>query len=177
MPKINNYAFIDGANLHFTYENIDWEIDYQKLRNHLKNKLGVTVAHYFIGKSPIYEDIYEKLASYDFNIRLKEPSIYNTEEEKCPHCNEIITSKMTEHKSDCDSFMTMQVMSDFHLYDRAVIITSDGDYDELVKMLLRQDKLRMVFAPCRKGCSKLLKRAAGDKIAFMDDFKSELEKI
>jgi hypothetical protein len=44
-------------------------------------------------------------------------------------------------------------------------------------MLLRDDKLRMVFLPCREGCSKLLKKVATDKIAFIDDFKNDLEKI
>jgi hypothetical protein len=35
----------------------------------------------------------------------------------------------------------------------------------------------MVFAPYRKGCSKLLKKVAVDKIAFIDDFRDDLEKI
>ena len=68
-------------------------------------------------------------------------------------------------------------MADMDTFTKAVIITSDGDFDELVKMLIRQNKLRMVFAPCRDGCSKLLRRVAVDKIAFVDDFKQDLEKI
>jgi len=68
-------------------------------------------------------------------------------------------------------------MSDLKLFDKAVLITSDGDFDELVKMLLRIDKLRMIFAPCREGCSKLLKKAAMDKIAYIDDRRSDLEQI
>ena len=59
----------------------------------------------------------------------------------------------------------------------AVIITSDGDFDELVKMLLRKEKLRMVFAPCRNGCSKLLRKVAVDKIGFIDDLRTALEKV
>ena len=72
--------------------------------------------------------------------------------------------------------MTLTVISNLNLFDKAVLITSDGDFDELVKMLLRDDKLRMVFAPCREGCSKLLKKVAIDKITFIDDFKNDLEK-
>jgi hypothetical protein len=34
----------------------------------------------------------------------------------------------------------------------------------------------MVFAPCKDGCSGLLMSAARGKIAFIDDFRSELEK-
>jgi hypothetical protein len=42
---------------------------------------------------------------------------------------------------------------------------------------VREEKLRIVFAPCRNGCSKLLKKVAIDKIAFIDDFRDALEKI
>ena len=85
MPRAYNYAFIDGANLHFTYENLDWKLDYQKLRNHLKKKLYVSVAYYFIGKSEEYRDIYTTLETCDYIIRLKDPSPYITDEEYCPY--------------------------------------------------------------------------------------------
>jgi uncharacterized LabA/DUF88 family protein len=177
MHGVNNFAFIDGANLHLTYEYLDWKLDYQKLRNYLKKKLDVVVAYYFIGKVKENEVIYTTLESYDYTVKLKDPSPYMTEEEDCPHCKRVIAPKMLRHKSDCDSFMTLQVMSDLSIYDKAVLITSDGDFDNLVKKLLLQDKLRMVFAPCKDGCSWLLRSAAQGRIAFIDDYRNELEKI
>ena len=60
---------------------------------------------------------------------------------------------------------------------RGLYVNGDGDFDELVKSLVREEKLRIVFAPCRNGCSKLLKKVAIDKIAFIDDFRDALEKI
>ena len=177
MPRYNNYAYIDGANLHYTYENLDWQIDYQKLIDHLRTKYGVIVAHYFLGKTPNNKSIRDKLISYGYNIKLKEPSPYKTEEEVCPYCNEVIKKSEVRYKADVDSYLTMQVLSDINDFDKAVIISSDGDYDELVKRLARQNKLRMVFAPCRDGCSKLLQKAAVDKIAYIDDYKDSLEKI
>ena len=176
MPRYNNYAFIDGANLHYTYENKDWRVDYQKLLDYLNKKFGVIIAHYFIGKTPSNKPISNKLSSYDYNIKLKDPSWYDTEEEMCPHCGEIVKPSEERYKADVDSYLTLQVMSDINNFDKAVLITSDGDFDELVKRLVRQDKLRMVFAPCKEGCSKLLKRAAVDKIAFIDEYRADLEK-
>jgi uncharacterized LabA/DUF88 family protein len=177
MHGANNFAFIDGANLHFTYENLGWKLDYQKLRNYLKKKLGVVVAYYFIGKLQEYEDIYTTLESYDYTIKLKDPSPYTTEEEFCPYCRRVIAPKMSKNKCDCDSFLTLQAMSDFDMYNKAVIITSDGDFDNLVKRLLQRDKLRMVFSPCKAGCSWLLRSAAKGRIAFIDEYRNELEKI
>lgn len=176
MPRACNFAFIDGANLHFTYENLDWKLDYQKLRNYLGKKLDVSVAYYFIGKIKEYEDIYTTLETYGYVIKLKDPSPYISEEEYCPYCNKVIAPELRRYKSDCDSFITLQIMLDSHIYDKAIIITSDGDFDNLVKRLLLQDKLRMVFAPCREGCSWLLRSAARGRIAFIDDYRQELEK-
>jgi len=177
MGKISNFAFIDGANLHFTYENLTWKLDYQKLLNHLRKRLNVNVAYYFIGKIKENNDLYTTLEEYGYTLKLKEPSPYTTEEEYCPYCSKLIVPETTKSKSDCDSFMTLQVLEDLHIYDQAVLITSDGDFDNLVKMLLRKNKLRMVFAPCKEGCSWLLRSAAKGRIAFIDDFKDELEKI
>jgi uncharacterized LabA/DUF88 family protein len=177
MPRYNNYAYIDGANLHYTYENIDWEIDYKKLIELLKVKYEVIIAHYFIGNTPATKPISDKLTSYGYNIKLKDPSPYTSEGIICSKCGEILEEPETRYKADVDSYLTMQVMTDFSDFNKAVIISSDGDYDELVKRLVRLNKLRIVFAPCREGCSKLLKRAAVDKIAYMDDFKEILEKV
>jgi hypothetical protein len=177
MARFNNYAFIDGANLHLTYENIEWKLDYQKLRNYLQKKLDVTVAYYFIGNTDENSDIYKALDSYGYDIKLKEPSPYKIKAVDCPHCQKTITPEIQRFKSDCDSLMTLQVMSDLNLFDKAIIITSDGDFDNLIKKLLQLDKLSMVFAPCKAGCSWLLKSASRGRIAFVDDYRKELEKI
>jgi uncharacterized LabA/DUF88 family protein len=177
MPRYNNYAFIDGANLHLTYESLDWKLDYQKLMNYLRRKLEVGIAYYFVGRLKENEDIYTKLDSYGYTVKLKEPSIYMTEEEYCPYCDKVIAPEIFKHKSDCDSLLTLQVLADSHLYSQAILITSDGDFDNLVKRLLLQNKLRLVFAPCKDGCSNLLLSAARGRIAFIDDFRNELEKI
>jgi len=177
VSRAYNYAFIDGTNLHLTYENLGWRLDYRKLLDHLRAKYNVTIAHYFIGKTTSTQAIYNKLDSYGYNIKLKDPSPYFKKEEVCPHCGKVVTPSEEKYKADIDSYLTMQVMSDMDDFDKAILITSDGDFDELVKRLLRRDKLRMVFAPCRDGCSKLLKRAAVDKIAYIDDFRADLELI
>jgi len=176
VSRAYNFAFIDGANLHLTYENLDWELDYQKLRNYLEKKLDVIVAYYFIGRTEQNKDIYAKLETYGYTSKLKEPSPYIAEEEYCPHCKKLIKPAMQKYKSDCDSFMTLQIILDAHIYDRAVLITSDGDFDNLVKWLVLKDKLKLVFAPCRDGCSWLLKSVAKGRIGFIDDHRAELEK-
>jgi len=177
MPRYNNYAFIDGANLHITYEYLDWKLDYEKLLTYLRKRLNVGVAYYFIGKTPNNQDLYANLDSFGYTVRLKEPSPFITADEVCPDCGKIITPAMQRYKADVDSYLTLQVMSDINDFNQAVLISSDGDYDNLVKRLVNQDKLRLVFAPCKTGCSWLLKSIAHGKIAFIDDYRSEMEKV
>jgi uncharacterized LabA/DUF88 family protein len=177
MPNICNYAFIDGANLHLTYENFNWKLDYQKLLVFLKTKMNVSVAYYFLGNVKENRNIYRDLQSFGYSLVLKEPTRFMTEEEHCPYCDLTIAPEIPRYKSDCDSLMTLQIRSVLNIFDKAVIITSDGDFDNLVKKLLQQDKLRLVFAPCKEGCSGLLVSAAMGRIAFIDDYKNQLEKI
>ena len=60
-------------------------------------------------------------------------------------------------------------------YEKAVLVTSDGDFACLVKYLNTIDKVERILAPCRSICSHLLKKATGSKIAFLDDLKGKLE--
>jgi uncharacterized LabA/DUF88 family protein len=68
-------------------------------------------------------------------------------------------------------------MDNFNKFDKAIIITSDGDFDNLIRKLLQEDKLKTILAPCTKGCSQLLKNASLGRIEFLDNFKNELEKF
>jgi len=178
MHGSNNFAFIDGANLHITYEYMDWKLDYQKLRCYLTKKYSVTVAYYFIGNTG-ENDLYTHLDVCNYTVKFKSPSSFTEEEEGCPYCKKVITPEIHTHKSDRDSFMTLRIIEEGSqsLYDKAVLITSDGDFDEVVKWLLRKDKLQIVLAPCRDGCSRLLKDITKGQIAFIDDLREELELI
>src|SRR3989344_5086926 len=64
---------------------------------------------------------------------------------------------------------------DLRNYNKALIITSDGDFYSLVKYLYEQDKLLKVLSPYIKTCSALLKKTAKEKIVFMDNLRKKLE--
>ena len=70
--------------------------------------------------------------------------------------------------------LVLQVMLERPHYDRAVIVTSDGDFAGLVRYLSDNDKLERVLSPHRRGCSALLKRAAREKIDFLEDAKTKI---
>lgn len=59
-------------------------------------------------------------------------------------------------------------------YDKAVIVSSDGDFYSLVRYLYTNHKLEAVLSPDIKNCSHLLKYEAKGKIWFMNDLRNKL---
>lgn len=149
--EANNYAFIDGSNLHLTYEHMDWKMDYRKLRRFLRKRHGTTVAYYFVGYRLKNSDIYQKLREYGYVLK-------------------------HEVANNLDSFLIKQAKWDVNKYDQAIIISSDKHFANLVKLLDSKGKLKLVLAPCNQGCSGKIKKAANTKIAFLSDYRRELER-
>ena len=60
-------------------------------------------------------------------------------------------------------------------FDKAVLVSSDGDYASLVKFLLNREKFYIVLSTHPKDkCSILLKRT-GAKISYINEQRSHLE--
>jgi uncharacterized LabA/DUF88 family protein len=66
-------------------------------------------------------------------------------------------------------------MIDYQLYDRAVIVTGDGDFHCLVDYLLKQGKLAHVLIPNRNRFSALLKfKQFRPHLRYMNDLRERL---
>lgn len=74
MANYNNYAFIDGQNLHKTIEELEWYFCYFKFFELLKNKYNVSKAFYFIGFTQDRNcKLYKKLRKAGFQLCLRSP--------------------------------------------------------------------------------------------------------
>lgn len=78
-------------------------------------------------------------------------------------------------KGNCDAELVLQAMIDYTEYEKAVIITGDGDFYCLVKYLHEEGKLAKVLVPNSYKYSALLKRFARKQIAFMNNLQHKLE--
>jgi len=65
-------------------------------------------------------------------------------------------------------------MIDYGKYEKAIIVSNDGDFYCLVNYLYEKGKLKKVISPNYKKCSVLLKKAAKEKLDFLDYQKSKL---
>jgi len=70
----------------------------------------------------------------------------------------------------------LQAMIEFLNYDKAVIVTGDGDFYCLVKYLIDKNKIEAVIIPNRFKFSALLNfRIFRPFLKFMNDLRTKLE--
>jgi uncharacterized LabA/DUF88 family protein len=156
---LTNYAFIDGQNLNLGIQQMGWNLDFKKFRIYLKEKYGVELAYYFIGYVDGHSDLYRSLQMAGYILVFK-PTL--------------LLANGTV-KGNCDAELVLQAMIDLNEYNKAVIVTGDGDFYCLVKHLRKINKFRILLAPNSSRCSHLLNTAAENQISFMDDLKQKLE--
>ncbi len=161
LPKLPNFAFIDSQNLNLGTKSAGWKIDFRKFRLYLKNKYNVEKAYLFIGEVSGNESLYDALKEMGYHLVLK-PTTEFTEDDK------------VTVKGNVDAELVLYAAAKtFPYYDRAVIVSGDGDFYCLVEFLLERGKLLTVLTPNRHY-SSLLKKF--DKhIKRLDNAKRSLE--
>ena len=133
---MNNYAFIDGANLHLSIKSQGWNLDYRKLRIYLTNKFQVGKALIFLGYIPRYEYIYRNLRASGFELVFKPTSSYKTR------------LGIIKHKGNIDAELVLHAAAiEYDNYDRAVIVSGDGDFACLLDFLKQRGKLMKIITP------------------------------
>jgi len=157
--ELNNYAFIDSQNLNLGILELGWKLDFRRFRIYLKEKYGVSKAYLFIGYIFDNQDLYASLQNDGYILVFKP----------------ILNHKDGNVKGNVDAELVLQAMIDYDRYDKAVIVSSDGDFYCLVKYLNSRHKLEKVMSSHIKTCSILLKQAAGEKIVYMDNLREKLE--
>lgn len=157
--KENNFAFIDSQNLNLSIQSLGWKLDFFRFRIYLKEKYKVRTAYLFIGFLPENQDLYNSLQKYGYILIFKPTLKY----------------KDGRVKGNCDAELVLQAMIDYANYDKAIVVSGDGDFYCLIHYLLGQNKLEKVLIPNRFSYSALLKKTAANKLAFINDLRRKLE--
>src|SRR3989338_6593093 len=153
-----NYAFIDSQNLNLSIKSLGWNLDFQKFRTYLKEKYGITKAFLFIGYIEGNNDLYKSLQEAGFVCIFKPTLKY----------------KDGKTKGNCDAELVLQTMIEIQNYNKAVIVTGDGDFHCLIKYLIQEDKLKKLLIPNQQKYSALLKRFPSEFLAFISDLEHKL---
>lgn len=139
----SNYAFIDSQNLNLGIRSMGWKLNYKKFRLYLKNKYNVEKAFLFIGLIPTNQKLYTELQSAGFILIFK-PTVRYFENGK-----ETV-------KGNVDAELVLHAAAiEFKNYEKAIIISGDGDFACLIQYLIDKNKLLKLLTPNAKY-SKLL---------------------
>jgi len=149
-----NYAFIDGNNLKKRIVDMGWDVDYARLRIYLSEKYKVNVAYYFIGYIKKYKSLYKFLECCGYELVYKK----TVEQEDT-------------YKGNCDVILTLRALVEKDCYDKAVLVTNDGDFAPLVEYLFGLGKMECIVACSRQMFSYLLRELRNKvNIYYLDDF-------
>lgn len=160
MPK-PNFAFIDSQNLNLGVRSLGWNLDYKKFRLYLKNKYNVSEAYLFIGKTDGNQDLYSALMKAGFILVFK------------PTVSYVENGKRTM-KGNVDAELVLYASAKvYDKYDKAIIVSGDGDFYCLVEYLQENNKLLRVITPNNKY-SKLLHKYSA-RIFSLEKLQSKLE--
>jgi uncharacterized LabA/DUF88 family protein len=145
------YAFIDNQNLNATVQNLGWKIDWRKFRKFLSDKYKVNQAFMFIGYVPEFEDMYEYLHDAGFNIVLKQTydmTKPRTDDDKKTEDEKEKDAERDRHiKGNVDTELVLWAMKELPNYNKAILVSGDGDFYSLVEYLEEQDKLAKILTP------------------------------
>lgn len=142
--KLANYAFIDSQNLNLGTQKMGWKMDWKKFREWLKTEYNVEKAFMFIGYMPDYEKLYDQLHSQGFLVVLK-PTLEMFHTEDTPE--EKSEREKVAVKGNIDADLVLHVMKEFRHYDKAIIVSGDGDFYSLIELLDSRNKLLHLMTP------------------------------
>ncbi len=156
----NNFAFIDSQNVYLSIQSLGWKINWKRFRVYLKENYRVTKAFLFIGYIEGNNDLYSELQDAGF-ICIFKP---------------VLKYKNGTIKGNVDAEMVLHTMIQFNNFDKAMLVTGDGDFYCLVQHLLENNKLQTVLVPNQNKYSALLKKFAKKNIAFMNNLRGLIGK-
>lgn len=135
-----------------------WTLDFKRFRKYLDDKYNINKAFLFIGYVGTNQSLYTSLQE-DGYILIFKPTLHLPD---------------GRVKGNIDAELILHTMIEYPNYDKAVIVTGDGDFYCLIDYLKKRNKLLKLIIPNRYKFSSLFRKFASD-IAFMNDLKNKLE--
>ncbi len=150
--KPRAYAFVDSQNLNLGVQKMGWKLSWRKFLEHLQREYNVEKAYLFIGYVADNVAMYEQLHEMGYLIVLKrtlevknpdKPAapVGTEKSEKPPEVSKPII------KGNIDVELAVWAVKEIPNYDKAVIVSGDGDFYALVEYLEQQKKLLHLMVP------------------------------
>jgi uncharacterized LabA/DUF88 family protein len=178
------YAFIDSQNLNVSTQKFGWKMDWQKFRQWLGDQYGVTKAFMFIGYIPENESLYEQMHEAGYAVVLKptfdmtRPRPELASEESVTPGKETVKPQNQDKdnkkpvKGNIDAELVLWAMKEMSNYEKAIIVSGDGDFYCLVEYLEEKNRLKNLLTP--SGHYSSLYNRYEEYVVRLDEHKREL---
>lgn len=153
----SNYAFIDSQNLNLAIRAQGWMLDFKRFKKYLSDKYQVSKAFLFIGYVAQNQSLYTGLQK-DGYILVFKPTL-------------VLSGGRV--KGNVDAELVLHAMVEYTNYDKAVIVTGDGDFYCLVDYLIKKDKLLRLIIPDKNKYSSLYRKCVSHTV-FMNGLRGKL---
>lgn len=151
--KANVYAFIDSQNLNLGVQRMGWKLDWRKFRQYLNSTHDVTHAYMFIGYMSENESMYEYMHELGYLVVLKPTVDVKTIHQLAGEpADDSVSKEAAEDqkpaiKGNVDAELVLYAMKELPYYDKAIIVSGDGDFFSLAEYLNEQNKLSHILTP------------------------------
>lgn len=154
------YVFIDSQNLNLSIRDQGWKLDFAKFKKYIEDRFKPKKIFFFIGFVRDNLNLYKYLKNLGYTLIFK-PTL-KTRDEKV--------------KGNVDAELVLHSMIEYWNYNKAIIISGDGDFHCLIKHLSNRNKLHKLIIPNKYKYSSLL-RKFNKYIIFLNNTREKLEKI
>lgn len=130
-------------------------MDWRKFRQFLADKYGVTKAFMFIGYIPENEALYEQMHDLGYMVVLKptfdltrpQPSMMTEAEQAQSGQKPADDEDKKPVKGNIDAELVLWTMKELSNYDKAIVVSGDGDFYSLIEYLDEKKRLLHLLAP------------------------------
>lgn len=150
--QLRTYAFVDASNIIYGARAEGWFIDLKKLITYLKNKFKTKKVFFYYGKdskSPEKEKFLKKLESFGYILRVKEIKRFGN-----------------KSKANCDVDLTIDALLYLDEYERAIILSGDGDFLPLYQVMKKRKKTVIIISSPKRTAREIKVFAGKDFINF-----------
>lgn len=166
------YAFIDSQNLNLSVQKDlvnsagetvynGWKLDFKRFFVYLNDKYKVDKSYLFIGRVVGNEQLYKFLEDVGYEVVYK-PTLAYTD------------GKAKYTKGNVDAELVLHTMIEFPNFNKAIIVSGDGDYYCLIEYLETKNKLSKIIIPNKMSYSSLLRKYSRYMI-YVTDLRAKLE--
>ena len=156
--RTNNFAFIDSQNVNLSIRDQGWILDFARFRKYLEDKYSIQKAFLFIGYIATNQNLYTGLQKDGFILIFK-PTL---------------SLPSGKSKGNVDAELVLHTMIELPNFEKAIIISGDGDFYCLIDYLKGHNKLLKLMISNQYKYSSLFRKFNSD-IVFMNNLRGKLE--